>query len=117
MSARPKAEEWVRTDEWAIRDDVERLGVDGAIRYNLELANQPGGDPCWQGITAEEMREAIGGVLPRMSVEDIRQRMGEEATTDEAETMVDLLDGRHPDTVGGAEWMQLVADAAGGNDE
>lgn len=56
------AMEWTRTDPEACRDDVKRLGLEGAAQYNYDLAQEriDSGDDRWQGVTVEAMREALG---------------------------------------------------------
>ncbi len=52
---------WVGTDPQAVRDDVRRLGLDGAVRYNVRLARSCS-DPVWAGLTCAGMREAIASL-------------------------------------------------------
>jgi len=61
MNTRTKAEEWVRSDEFGVREDIERLGFDGAVSYNLELADGSE-DARWHGIGHDAMRDAISKV-------------------------------------------------------
>jgi hypothetical protein len=53
--------EWVRTDVGAVRNDVSRLGLDGAVEYQMELVadRKASGDHRWDDITPEEMRKAL----------------------------------------------------------
>jgi hypothetical protein len=48
------AHDWVRTDAYGCVEDVARLGVEGATRYNCELAMEQGHD-----IDHAEMRDAL----------------------------------------------------------
>lgn len=55
------AQEWIRTDENACRNDLKRLGLDGATDYQMSLIidRSAAGDTRWDEITEEEMREAL----------------------------------------------------------
>lgn len=55
------AREWIATDPESVRDDVERLGLDGAARYNYDLAMErvAAGDDRWADLTLESLREAM----------------------------------------------------------
>lgn len=52
---------WVRTDPGSCRDDVARLGLVQAARYNARLARERvrDGDSRWYGITVAAMRAAL----------------------------------------------------------
>lgn len=58
------AQEWIRTDENACRNDVERLGVNGATEYQMSLISDrsAAGDTRWDDITAEDMRAALAAL-------------------------------------------------------
>ena len=59
------AREWIRTDPQSIREDVQRLGLDGATEYQLGLMadRRQSGDDCWTLEDTPEhhavMREAL----------------------------------------------------------
>ena len=55
------ADSWVDTDPEACRQDIERLGLEEAARYNTALAAERAadGDDRWDGITVEAMRSAL----------------------------------------------------------
>ena len=59
-----KAEEWIRTEEQAVRRDVARLGLEAAVEYEMDLIadREAMGDTRWTGITHEEMRAALAGL-------------------------------------------------------
>lgn len=59
------AQNWIDTDKTSCRDDVERLGLDGATEYQMELiaGRAASGDKRWEGITAEDMRAALAEKL------------------------------------------------------
>lgn len=62
------ANEWVRTDAAACRADVARLGLSEAADYQMSLIveRQAAGDTRWDGVTEEDMVEALEalGVQP-----------------------------------------------------
>jgi hypothetical protein len=49
--------DWVNSDRQAICDDVERLGLRGAVRYNEDLIADR--LPDWGGIGRRALLEAI----------------------------------------------------------
>jgi D-mannonate dehydratase len=55
------AMEWVRTDVKAVRNDVSRLGLDGAVEYQMDLVEdrKASGDHRYDEITPEQMRKAV----------------------------------------------------------
>ena len=56
-----KAQEWIRTDETACRNDVTRLGLDGATEYQMSLIADRAalGDHRWDDISEDDMRAAL----------------------------------------------------------
>lgn len=50
------ADAWISGDPAAVRDEIARLGIEGAIAHNLALAKEQSG---WGGLTAEGLREAF----------------------------------------------------------
>lgn len=61
MTTENRAYDWVNTDAAACRKDVERLGLEGAVEYQLDLIEdrKATGDDRWDSITDEQMREAL----------------------------------------------------------
>lgn len=55
------ASDWINTDRASVVKDIERLGVDGAAEYQMDLIEQATerGDGRWNGITLEDMVEAL----------------------------------------------------------
>lgn len=55
------ANEWIRSDPTAVIADIKRLGLDGAVEYQMELIADcvAAGDDRWAGITADAMRAAM----------------------------------------------------------
>jgi hypothetical protein len=53
--------EWVRTDREAILQDIDRLGLDGAVDYNMELIEEQieKGDNRWLYIEPEDLYHAF----------------------------------------------------------
>ena len=58
------AQEWIETDKLAVANDIERLGADGAARYQMELIAErvANGDRRWGGITEAAMLEALSAL-------------------------------------------------------
>ena len=52
---------WVTTEPSVCLEDVQRLGLDEAAKYNLDLiAEQTAdGDDTWKDATLEALREAL----------------------------------------------------------
>lgn len=59
-----KAQEWIRTDETACRNDVSLLGLDGATEYQMGLIADRGamGDHRWDDISQDDMRAALASM-------------------------------------------------------
>lgn len=55
------AKEWIRTDRNAVVEDIQRLGLDDAVAYQMRLIadRQVSGDTRWTSITPEDMRTAM----------------------------------------------------------
>lgn len=55
------AREWIRTDPQSCANDVQRLGLDDAVEYQMSLIVDcaAAGDTRWDGITEDAMREAL----------------------------------------------------------
>jgi hypothetical protein len=55
------AHDWIATDKNACKEDVKRLGLDGAADYQMGLIidRSAAGDTRWDDITEEEMKEAL----------------------------------------------------------
>jgi len=58
------AQEWINTDKQACIADLKRLGLDGAADYQMGLIvdRSAVGDDRWDGITEEEMRDALAEI-------------------------------------------------------
>jgi hypothetical protein len=52
------ARAWIRTDPQACLGDIERLGLDEAAEYNLDLA-QENEDSTWHTIMLDDMWQAL----------------------------------------------------------
>lgn len=61
------ASEWIQTDLNAVTKDITRLGLDGAVEYQMDLINdrKASGDDRWDCITAEEMRAELKEIAER----------------------------------------------------
>lgn len=55
------AMDWIDTDAESCREDVVRLGLDGATKFNTDMAKERAwsGDDRWVGITVEQMRDGL----------------------------------------------------------
>ncbi len=66
------AADWIKTDPQACREDVQRLGLDGAADYNMALITEAiirngkvgqhygiENKSAWEGITLAAMREEL----------------------------------------------------------
>ena len=60
------AQDWIDTDPNTCRDDVQRLGLDGAVEFQLFLIIEraAAGDNRWDDITEDDMREALSNPQP-----------------------------------------------------
>ena len=55
------AESWISTDTESVKKDVARLGLDGAVEYQMGLIadRSASGDKRWDAVTEQEMRDAL----------------------------------------------------------
>lgn len=63
------ATEWIRGDLPSVRDAVERLGLDAAVEYEMELIADCAskGDDRWSSITEDDMREALAPIAAEIA--------------------------------------------------
>ena len=61
MNNKQIASEWIRTDRNAVAADIKRLGLGGAVEYQMDLIadRKAAGDDRWDNISAEDMLAAM----------------------------------------------------------
>ena len=63
------AEGWIATDSEAVRQDVRRLGLEGAADYQLELARESAerGDARWAPLCEADEEAATAAMLSALT--------------------------------------------------
>lgn len=69
MKTETKSNAWVNNDTQAILLDIDRLGLEGAIDYNVETAAD---QEYWAGISRDEMENAFIDLLEAEGIDVVR---------------------------------------------